>query len=406
MSSKKNCGKSSCKLDFLAGFGKMDIMTEKNKRRTQFDLRERVKELTCLYGIGQAAQMPETPLEDMLMLIVKLLPPAMQYPEIACARITLDKRHFSTPGFRKSSQLLSANIIVNEKKRGIIEVIYTGKKIDFGNNAFLIEEQHLLDTVARHVALIAERKESEEEKRKLAEQLRHADRLATIGQLSAGVAHELNEPIGGILGFAQLAKKCPNLPEQAGKDIEKIVAASLHAREIVKKLMLFSRQMPAKKMQVNLTQIVEEGLYFLESRCAKEGIELIRAFSPFLPVITADPGQLHQILVNLIVNAIQAMPGGGRLTIKTSADKDTVSLIVEDTGTGMDENTARQIFIPFFTTKDIGQGTGLGLPVVHGIVTSHGGTINVESKPGEGSKFEIKLPICVKTEKGEPKDEN
>lgn len=147
----------------------------------------------------------------------------------------------------------------------------------------------MLDTVARQVALIIERRQTEEDKLKLQEQLRHADRLATIGQLAAGVAHELNEPLGSILGFAQLAKKCPGLPKQAEQDIEKIVNASLHAREVVKKLLIFARQMPTQKTKVNLNQIVEEGLYFLESRCVKQGIKLIRSLSPNLPEITADP---------------------------------------------------------------------------------------------------------------------
>jgi signal transduction histidine kinase len=196
-----------------------------------------------------------------------------------------------------------------------------------------------------------------------------------------------------ILGFAQLAKKCPGLPQQAEEDMEKTIIASLHAREIVKKLMLFARRMPPQKTQVNLNQLVEEGLYFLESRCAKEGIELERLLLPDLPEITADSGQLTQVLVNLVVNAIQAMPQGGRLTVRTLAGKGYASLIVEDTGVGMSEEVTKKIFTPFFTTKEVDQGTGLGLSVVHGIVTSHGGFIKVDSRPGRGTRFEVKLPL-------------
>jgi signal transduction histidine kinase len=221
----------------------------------------------------------------------------------------------------------------------------------------------------------------------------HADRLATIGQLAAGVAHELNEPLSNILGFSQLIKKCPGLPDQAQQDIEKTIIASLHAREIVKKLMLFARRMPPHKIQVNLNQLVEEGLYFLESRCTKEGIELVQALSPDLPEIIADPAQLTQVLVNLTVNAVQAMPQGGKLTVSTYVKEGYISLVVEDNGTGMSEEVKKNIFIPFFTTKDVHQGTGLGLPVVHGIVSSHGGSIKVESQLGSGSRFEVKLPL-------------
>jgi len=193
--------------------------------------------------------------------------------------------------------------------------------------------------------------------------------------------------------FAQLTQKIEGLPDQAKQDIDKIVSASLYAREVIKKLMLFARQTPPSMTEVNLNQIVEEGLYFFEARCTKACIKLIRSLSPDLPHITADPTQLNQILINLVVNAIQAMPDGGELKVQTLSHDNKVSLIVEDTGNGMSEDIIKQIFVPFFTTKDVDLGTGLGLAVVHGIVTSHQGSVNVESQVGKGSKFEIQLPI-------------
>ena len=117
-----------------------------------------------------------------------------------------------------------------------------------------------------------------------------------------------------------------------------------------------------------------------------------RRLSPKLPEIVADPSQLHQVLVNLVVNAIQAMPAGGRVRIDTYAVDRQVVLSIEDDGVGMSADVLKKIFIPFFTTKDVHEGTGLGLPVVHGIVTSHGGTVSVESAPGRGARFEIRLP--------------
>lgn len=362
-------------------------------QRVQAAIHERVKELTCLYGIAQVAERPGISLQEILQCIVELLPPAWQYSEIAFGRIILDGVFYTTPGFQKSRQKQSADIIVSGKRRGVIEVVYSEKKPELDEGPFLKEERSLIDAVARQVVLIIERRETEQEKSKLQDQLRHAERLATIGQLAAGVAHELNEPLGNILGFAQLAKKCPGLPNQAEKDIEQIVTASLYAREVIKKLLLSARQMPPKTTQVNLTQVVEDELYLLEARCAKGGIELVRSLSPDLPEITADPAQLNQVLVNLVVNSVQAMPEGGRLTVGTLAREDHVSLIVEDTGIGMSEEVIKQIFIPFFTTKDVDQGTGLGLPVVHGIVTSHGGSIKVESKVGRGTRFEVQLPV-------------
>jgi signal transduction histidine kinase len=362
-------------------------------QRSHAALRERVKELTCLYGIARIAEKPSVSLKEILQKTVNLLPRAWQYPKITQGRITFDNLEYSTSNFQKSIHSQSADIVVGGLVRGRVEVNYSKNKPQIDEGPFLKEERHLIDIIARELSLIIERRQHEEEKLKLQEQLRHADRLATIGQLTAGVAHELNEPLGNILGFAQLAKKFPGLADQVKKDLENIVTTSLYSREIIKKLMLFTRQTPSRKELVNLNQIVEDGLYFLESRCNKEGIEVVKSFSKTLPLIYADPSQLNQVLVNLVVNAIHAMPEGGILYIKTQVSKNNVILTIEDSGIGMNEELIKQIFLPFYTTKDVGEGTGLGLSVVHGIITSHNGSIKVESKVGKGTKFEIKFPI-------------
>jgi len=221
-------------------------------RRAQVELRERVKELTCLYGIAKLTEHSSASMEETFQGIVELLPPAWLYPEISSARIILDGHSFSTPNFQEGIHKQIANIVVNGEQRGIIEVSYSKARPELDEGPFLKEERNLIETVAREVALNIEQKQIEQDKERLQEQLRHADRLATIGQLSAGVAHELNEPIGSILGFARLIQKNSTLPEQVNRDIEKIMKASLHAREIVRKLMLFSRQMPPHKTQVSI----------------------------------------------------------------------------------------------------------------------------------------------------------
>jgi signal transduction histidine kinase len=362
-------------------------------RDAQIDLRERFKELTCLYAIARMVSKPEITLEEILRGIVKLLPSAWLYPEIACARIIMDGHSYSTPRFREGRWKQSADIVVHDETRGQVEIFYTEERPELDEGPFMWEERNLLDAVAKEAAIIIMRKEAERNKLELEEQLRHAERLATIGQLSASIAHELNEPLGNILGFAQLAKKSQGLPRQAELDIEKILTASLNAREIVKKLLIFSRKLPPRKTKINLNQLVKETLLFFESRFSQEGIDIQQLLSPDLPEILADPAQLNQVMVNLIINASQAMKPGGRLTVQTFGSKETISLIIEDTGVGMSEEVMEKIFTPFFTTKSVGQGTGLGLSVVHGIVTSHGGFIKVESKPNRGSRFEIQLPV-------------
>jgi signal transduction histidine kinase len=273
-------------------------------------------------------------------------------------------------------------------------VAYLEKKLTLDEGPFLAEERSLIDNVAREIAIYYERAQAEEEKASLQEQLRHADRLATIGQLAAGVAHELNEPLGNILGFAQLAKKSRELPIQVEKDLKNIESASLHAREIIKKLMTFARQFPPQKTLVSVNDIVTDGIYFFEARCVKVDVQLNYLLAPDLPMITVDPGQINQVLVNLVVNAIQAMPNGGTLTVETQLAEAGVLIVVEDTGPGISEEITNQIFLPFFTTKDINEGTGLGLAVAHGIVSSHGGTISVETELGRGTRFVIYLPLA------------
>jgi len=359
----------------------------------QAALIERVKELSCLYSISQIAAKREISLGDSLQQIVNLIPPAWQYPDITRGRIILDDKMYVTHDFQEHAQRQKSDIIIKGELRGSVEVFYLDEKPEISEGPFLQEERNVIDTIARQIALLVERREYEQDRLELEKQLRHADRLATIGQLAAGVAHELNEPLGNILGFSQLAKKTPDIPQQTIKDLERIIEASLHSREIIKKLMLFARQTPPKKTRINLNKVVEEGLFFFEERCAKVGIELIRKLSPDIPDITGDQAQLNQVLVNLVVNSIQAMPGGGKLIIKTIRATEYISLIVEDNGIGMSDEVLNKIFIPFFTTKEVNEGTGLGLAVVHGIISSHKGKIKVESTVNQGTRFEIQFKI-------------
>jgi len=377
-------------------------------RRSQAALAERVKELDCMYRIAQIGAEITLPLERMLQEIVELLPPAWQYPEIATARITLDGNVFESRDFAEGPHRLLAAINVWGSPRGRVEVFYgsrpgrpTSEPL-FEEWPFLEEELHLIDGVARELASIIERKHADEEKSRLREQLRHADRLATIGQLAAGVAHELNEPLANILGFAQLALKGSDLPAQARTDLERIVNASLYSREVIKKLMFFARQTPSQEGEVCLNTVVEESLSLLASRCEKAGLLVTRALAPAIPPVRGDRAQLQQVLVNLVVNAIQAMGDGGTLTVATSATETSVELAVEDTGSGIAATDLDRIFLPFFTTKEIGEGTGLGLSVVHGIVTAHDGTVHVDSKIGRGTRFVVTLPRDDASRREEP----
>jgi signal transduction histidine kinase len=367
-------------------------------RRTRWKLGERVKEMTCLYGIAEVGSRPGISAEEVFREIVRLLPPAMQYPDITVGKIVIDGVVYTTEEGEDAPYKLSTDIVVNSENRGIVEVQYKEAKLDYEPGIFLREEQSLLDAIARQIGLILENRQAEEERARLQEQLRHADHLATIGQLAAGVAHELNEPLASVLSFAELLQDDPNLSSQGAEDLEKILTASLHAREVVWKLLFFAREVPTIKKAVNLSDSVEEALSLLISRFDKENIDCVLDLWPETPEIVADPAQLHQIIVNLVVNAIQAMPDGGELTVRTAADEESIFLSVEDTGVGMSEEVKKNIFLPFFTTKEVGQGTGLGLAVVHGIVTAHGGSVGVDSVPGRGSRFQVRIPLHSPTD--------
>jgi len=369
--------------------------------RAQAALRERVKELTGLYELSKLTERTDREPAEVLARMVELLPPAWQYPEITVGRIEFDGSSWETGDPGEVLAWQEAPILVQGMERGRLQVGYTGERPELDEGPFMREERNLIDALAREVGLFLERWQTRHDRELLEEQLRHADRLATIGQLAAGVAHELNEPLAGILGFAQLSLEVAGLPTDVRSDLERIVKASLHAREIIKKLMLFSRQTPPRTEDVDVNQLVCDGLYVIESRCAKQGIEMRRELDDDIPRLRVDPGQIQQVLVNLVVNAVQAMPDGGKLFIRTFRREDGVCLEVEDTGPGIERAIRDRIFLPFFTTKDVDQGTGLGLAVVHGIVTAHHGSIEVDSEVGRGSRFRVWLPLPGRESGGE-----
>ncbi len=343
------------------------------------------RELTALYGISQIIVDGDKPFEEKLKAIADLLRPAFRFSQNTEIHIQLDGIAYTTDRFHLSGPKLSEDVSVRDEKRGNVQVGYYMEDQSSDPAMFHPREQQFLNKVARLLAFKLE-------KRELVDQLKHADRLATIGQLAAGIAHELNNPLTDILGFAQLAASQPDLPEETYRDLEKIVTSALYAREVIKKVLFFSRQHHPHVTLTHLNQIISEWIDFFRKRCDQKGIEVILELAPNLPATRCDPGQLNQVLVNLVVNAIHAMPDGGILTLRTGMSDENICISVQDTGTGIKSEIFNKIFLPFFTTKEVDQGTGLGLSVVYGIIKEHGGTISVHSLEGKGSTFEIQLP--------------
>ena len=356
---------------------------------------ERVKELTCLFGLSRLVQQSSLSLHQLLQGIADLIPAAWQYPEHASSRISFDGDRFTSAGFRETDLCQRASIQIRGLTRGEIEVFYDEQLPPSGKEGpFLAEEWNLLDGLRREVALAIERRQLEKEREQLLEQIRHMDRLATVGRFAASIAHELNEPLCGILGLAQLAVKDQELSPQAKGDLQKIIESSLHARDVVKGFLTFSRSGRTELTGFSLNQLILDVLDLFTVRCARDGITARLDLEPELPMLEAVPSQMRQVLVNLIVNGIQAMPGGGTLTLGTRCTGGNIRLIVADTGIGMEDEVIQKIFTPFFTTKEAGHGTGLGLGIVQDIVASHGGQLRVESRRHAGSRFTVELPMA------------
>ncbi len=361
--------------------------------RSRFELRERVKELTCMYNLASLAASSEGRADRFLQAAAELLPPAYLYPGIARARIVYGGGEYLTAGDGQSVAVQSADLVIGDLKRGTVEVAYLEPRPELDEGPFLAEERRLLDSVAREIALTLERRQAEAEQVRLQEQLRHADRLATIGKLAAGVAHELNEPLTGILGFAELLKEVPGISAQAADDLGRIEAAALHAREVVRKLLLFARQITPRAGRISVNRLAADVLTFFEARLRERSIAVATELGEAVPDIPGDESQVRQVLINLVLNAVQAMPAGGRLSIATGCRGGEVLIRVADTGPGIPAEIREKIFLPFFTTKDVDQGTGLGLSVAHGIVKAHRGRITVGGRPGEGAELTVALPV-------------
>jgi len=371
----------------------MVVFNSNNDQKLASRLKERIKELECLYEISKLQiSMPNSSLNYIFKKILQITVKAWQYPEITQVRIVYDEQCFQTNNFKDCVNFQRADIVVGGFSRGFIEVCYIIEKPTVGEGPFLIEERSLLDALAYELSLIIERYESKEEKKLLERKLNHSDRLATLGELTAGIAHELNEPLGSILGFAELIELDNNENTQLQKDISKIIKASKHARMVIRKLMIFSKYDEQPIDDVNFNQVISDGFYLLEVRCDKAKIKVVKKLMPGFPSIKANSVQLSQLIVNLMVNAIHAMPDGGKLLLQTHYDDNNLYLIIEDNGIGIPEENMAKIFDPFFSTKEAGKGTGLGLSVVHGIVDSMKGKISVLSNLGKGSRFELSFP--------------
>jgi two-component system, NtrC family, sensor kinase len=230
------------------------------------------------------------------------------------------------------------------------------------------------------------------EKVKLEDQLLQAEKLSSIGLLAAGIAHEVNTPIAGISSYTQMLLKDTPSSDKRKSILEKIERQTFRAAEIVNGLLSFSRLSGSEFKEVDINQLIDESLNLLGHQLQLNRIKVDSRFDRSLPAVYGNLGKLQQVFINLFLNARDAMPSGGELEIQTGMNESMIVVDISDTGTGIPEEDLKRIFDPFYTTKPIGKGTGLGLAVSYGIIQEHGGRIFVDSSVGKGTHFRLKLP--------------
>lgn len=235
--------------------------------------------------------------------------------------------------------------------------------------------------------------ERTKELQQVQDQLIRAGKMAALGELAAGVAHEINNPLTGVLTFSSLMLKKVDENHPWKKDLENIVQQTTRCRNIVRGLLDFARQRKPDKKEWDVHSLIERTLALLENQAPFQNIQIIKEFKQNMPMILVDPDQIQQVFMNILINAADAMSkNGGTITIKTDLKDGIAEISFTDTGCGMTKEQLSKLFTPFFTTKEPGKGTGLGLAISYSIIQNHNGDIEVESEPGKGSTFRIKLP--------------
>lgn len=247
--------------------------------------------------------------------------------------------------------------------------------------------------------------EAKQELRKAHAETARSEKLASVGLLAAGIAHELNNPLTGVLTFSHLVRK--NLPDDSrdAEDLDLVIRETKRCAGIIRRLLDFSREKAPEKSWSDLNSLVEDTVQLIEKSATVKNIEIVTQLDGRLPDVWIDENLIRQVIMNMLVNAQHAIESNGSITIKTrfctarermeslNTSEKLAEITIIDTGCGIPEDSLNKIFDPFYTTKSVGKGTGLGLSVSHGTITAHGGTIEVDSTVGKGTEFRIYLPI-------------
>lgn len=291
-------------------------------------------------------------------------------------------------------------LLINKSlQRNIFSVIRASKDIGEGKDVRDIDfGMDFMPVRDAFLKLQNQLKEKEEEIKAIANRAAQAEKLTALGELVAGVSHELNNPLQIIVGYAEMAMSDESVPEHCRTISSRIYESAIRASKIVRNLKEFARQREPLREPLDLRQIVDKVVELLDYEFSASGIIVNKDYAE-IPAISADPNQIQQVVLNLLKNAHDAIVetgrGEGRVDISVYSKDKSVVLEISDTGIGIPEENINRIFEPFFTTKPVGKGTGLGLSITYGIIKAHDGNISVRSKPGEGTTFIIELPAKI-----------
>jgi len=270
-------------------------------------------------------------------------------------------------------------------------------KGDFDVNVAIKSSDEIGELSTSFNDMAAELKEREASLKKAQHALIQSEKMAAVGTLSAGLAHEVKNPLSAVLGYAQLSKRKLTDPDALKGYLDTIENETRRCNEIIGNLMQFSRVEKGEHSQIFVNDVVRKSAAIVDHQLSLAKVHISFELGENIPAISGNANQLQQVLMNLMINAQQAMgDGGGKVDIVTFVNGESVMITVLDTGPGIDEDVAAKIFEPFFTTKPAGEGTGLGLSVTYGIIQDHGGDISVERAESGGAKFVIKLPLETK----------
>ena len=382
-------------------FAVASAANEVERRRLVHDLGERVKELTLLHRTASLLQTDRPHDQTFLAELVAPIPLAWQYPDVCEARIACGGVEARTRGWRQTPWMQSVSFKAGGLD-GVIEVAYLVEKPAAAEGPFLAEERALLQSLADMLGAHVDRERAQA-------QLRQAQRVQSLGTLAGGIAHDFNNVLVAVGGNSELVARGLPADHPAHKHLRRIGQATTRAADLVKRILAFSRQQEPQRASVQLQPVVEEVLKLLRATLPAT-IEIRTRFETSAPSVLADSSQVHQVLMNLGTNAAHAMgERGGVLEVRLETvtldagaaaiapdlrEGRYLELSVSDTGCGMDRATLEHIFEPFYTTKPPGQGTGLGLSVVHGIMKSHDAAITVDSQVGLGTTFHLYFPAA------------